>query len=32
MRALNLVFYEFHDDRIQRVWSIIDKAAVERQL
>ncbi|OLL32689.1 ester cyclase [Burkholderia sp. SRS-W-2-2016] len=26
------VFYEFDGDRIQRVWSIIDKAAIERQL
>ncbi|MEX3628480.1 MAG: ester cyclase [Burkholderia sp.] len=26
------VFYEFHDGRIQQVWSIVDKAAIERQL
>ncbi|RFU46468.1 ester cyclase [Paraburkholderia sp. DHOC27] len=26
------VFYEFHEARIQRVWSVIDKAAIERQL
>lgn len=26
------VFYEFHGNRIQQVWSVIDKAAVERQL
>lgn len=26
------VFYEFRHDRIVRVWSIIDKAAIERQL
>ncbi len=26
------VFYEFQDDRIVRVWSVIDKAAIERQL
>ncbi|WP_186081740.1 ester cyclase [Burkholderia gladioli] len=26
------VFYEFHDGRIRQVWSIIDKAAIERQL
>ena len=26
------VFYEFGDDRIQRVWSVIDKAAIEAQL
>ncbi|KAF1065154.1 ester cyclase [Burkholderia gladioli] len=26
------VFYEFHDGRIRQVWSIIDNAAIERQL
>lgn len=26
------VFYEFHDGKIRRVWSVIDKAAVEAQL
>jgi predicted ester cyclase len=26
------VFYEFEDGRIIRVWSVIDKAAIERQL
>jgi predicted ester cyclase len=26
------VFYEFRDDRIVEVWSIIDKAAIEAQL
>ncbi|NIF92819.1 ester cyclase [Burkholderia sp. Cy-637] len=26
------VFYEFRDGRIRQVWSIIDKAAIERQL
>ena len=26
------VFYEFAGDRIEQVWSIIDKAAIERQL
>ena len=26
------VFYEFQHDRIVRVWSIIDRAAIERQL
>lgn len=26
------VFYEFHDDRIAQVWSVIDKAAIEAQL
>ncbi|WP_186107607.1 ester cyclase [Burkholderia gladioli] len=26
------VFYEFHDGRIRQVWSVIDKAAIERQL
>jgi predicted ester cyclase len=26
------VFYEFQHDRIVRVWSIIDKAAIEGQL
>ena len=26
------VFYEFQHDRIVRVWSVIDKAAIERQL
>jgi predicted ester cyclase len=26
------VFYEFRSDRIQQVWSVIDKAAIERQL
>ncbi|WP_186204449.1 ester cyclase [Burkholderia gladioli] len=26
------VFYEFHDGKIRQVWSIIDKAAIERQL
>jgi len=26
------VFYEFRDGRIARVWSVIDKTAIERQL
>jgi predicted ester cyclase len=26
------VFYEFRGDKIQQVWSVIDKAAIERQL
>jgi predicted ester cyclase len=26
------VFYEFRDQRIQKVWSVIDKAAIEAQL
>jgi predicted ester cyclase len=26
------VFYKFHESKIQQVWSVIDKAAVERQL
>jgi predicted ester cyclase len=26
------VFYEFRDDKIVQVWSIIDKAAIEAQL
>ncbi len=26
------VFYEFRDQRIVRVWSVIDKAAIEAQL
>jgi predicted ester cyclase len=26
------VFYRFRDDRIEEVWSIIDKAAIEAQL
>ena len=26
------VFYEFHEDRIKSVWSIIDKAAIQAQL
>ena len=26
------VFYEFADDRIRQVWSVIDKAAIEAQL
>lgn len=26
------VFYEFEGDRIERVWSVIDKAAIEAQL
>jgi predicted ester cyclase len=26
------VFYEFQQNRIRQVWSVIDKAAVERQL
>ncbi|MBR8006866.1 ester cyclase [Burkholderia vietnamiensis] len=26
------VFYEFDDDRIRQVWSVIDKAAIEAQL
>ncbi|MEZ2131278.1 MULTISPECIES: ester cyclase [unclassified Sinorhizobium] len=26
------VFYEFKDERIEKVWSVIDKAAVESQL
>jgi predicted ester cyclase len=26
------VFYEFQENRIRQVWSVIDKAAVERQL
>jgi predicted ester cyclase len=26
------VFYEFGDERIEKVWSVIDKAAIESQL
>ncbi len=26
------VFYEFGNDRIRQVWSVIDKAAIEAQL
>ncbi|MFM0356893.1 ester cyclase [Paraburkholderia nemoris] len=26
------VFYEFHGHKIRQVWSVIDKAAIERQL
>jgi predicted ester cyclase len=26
------VFYEFKDERIKDVWSVIDKAAIESQL
>jgi predicted ester cyclase len=26
------VFYEFRNERIQKVWSVIDKAAIESQL
>ncbi|MDK1492105.1 ester cyclase [Sinorhizobium sp. 7-81] len=26
------VFYEFDDERIKKVWSVIDKAAIEAQL
>jgi predicted ester cyclase len=26
------VFYEFRNDRIEKVWSVIDKAAIEAQL
>jgi len=26
------VFYEFKDGRIEKVWSVIDKAAIESQL
>ena len=26
------VFYEFRDQRIEKVWSVIDKAAIEAQL
>jgi predicted ester cyclase len=26
------VFYEFRDDRIEKVWSVIDKAAIASQL
>jgi predicted ester cyclase len=26
------VFYEFRGDKIQQVWSVIDKAAIEKQL
>jgi predicted ester cyclase len=26
------VFYEFHDQRIREVWSVIDKAAIQAQL
>jgi len=26
------VFYEYEDDKIRRVWSIVDKAAIEAQL
>jgi predicted ester cyclase len=26
------VFYKFRDDRIEEVWSVIDKAAIESQL
>ncbi|WP_366066243.1 ester cyclase [Halomonas sp. Mc5H-6] len=26
------VFYLFHDNKIQEVWSVIDKTAIEAQL
>ena len=26
------VFYEFEHNKIRRVWSVIDKVAIERQL
>jgi predicted ester cyclase len=26
------VFYEFRDGKIKEVWSVIDKASIERQL
>jgi predicted ester cyclase len=26
------VFYEFQDDRIEKVWSVIDKAVIASQL
>lgn len=26
------VFYEFRDDKVWRVWSVVDKAAIEAQL
>jgi len=26
------VFYEFREDKIRRVWSILDKTAIEAQL
>jgi predicted ester cyclase len=26
------VFYQFHDGRIENVWSVIDKASIESQL
>ncbi|MBR7984738.1 ester cyclase [Burkholderia cenocepacia] len=26
------VFYEFHEGKIRQVWSVIDKAAIEKQL
>jgi predicted ester cyclase len=26
------VFYEFRDERIAEVWSLVDKAAIEAQL
>ena len=32
VRFAENVFYEFHDARIQAVWSVIDKATIEAQL
>ena len=32
VRFTENVFYEFQDDRIAQVWSVIDKAAIEAQL
>jgi predicted ester cyclase len=32
VRFAENVFYEFRDDRIARVWSVIDKAAIQSQL
>ena len=32
IRFTENVFYEFRDDKIAAVWSIIDKAAIEDQL
>lgn len=32
VRFCENVFYRFHDGKIQSVWSVIDKAAIEAQL
>ncbi|SEN74649.1 ester cyclase [Palleronia pelagia] len=32
IRFTENVFYEYHDDRIRRVWSVIDKASVAEQI